>query len=110
CEATCQSDCQLYCEATCELTAQGGGWCLREGTPITIWDEDTREYLEVPVQDLKPGMIVPGYNPETDSIDYGTVIAVQDAKYSSRFLRIHTDVGPTVDVTYTQPFDALVYI
>jgi len=80
---------------------------LREGTPVTIWDPDLQEYREIPVEQLQPGMILPGYNPETDTLEHGELIELQDAKFSNRFLRIHTDVGPAVDVTYTQPFDVL---
>lgn len=74
---------------------------------MTIWDEDEQVYREIPVEDLKPGMILPGYNPETDTLEHGELIELQDARFSNRFLRIHTDNGPSVDVTYTQPFDVL---
>src|SRR5690606_39792174 len=107
CQLTCQTSCQPSCQSTCETTSQGGGGCIREGTPITIWDPDIQAYREVPVEELKPGMILPGYNPETDTLVHGELIELQDARFSNRFLRIHTDNGPSVDVTYTQPFDVL---
>jgi len=52
-------------------------------------------------------MILPAYNPVTDSIEHGELIELIDALYSHKFIRIHTDVGPSVDVTYSQPFDVL---
>lgn len=107
CESACQTSCQQSCQSTCETTSQGGGGCIREGTPITIWDPDIQAYREVPVEQLQPGMILPGYNPETDTLEHGELIRLEDAKFSNRFLRIHTDNGPSVDVTYTQPFDVL---
>src|SRR5690606_5882661 len=70
-------------------------------------DPDIQAYREVPVEQLQPGMILPGYNPETDTLEHGELIRLEDAKFSDRFLRIHTDNGPSVDVTYTQPFDVL---
>src|SRR5690606_34779516 len=62
CESSCQSSCEHSCQSTCESTSQGGGGCLRDGTPVTIWDEEEQTYRDIPVQDLKPGMILPGYN------------------------------------------------
>src|SRR5690606_11340986 len=84
CEAHCQVGCQVSCHATCEPTAQGGGGCIREGTPITIWDPDIQAYREVPVEQLQPGMILPGYNPETDTLEHGELIRLEDAKFSNR--------------------------
>lgn len=107
CQSHCQTGCQVSCQSTCETTSQGGGGCLREGTPVTIWDPDLQVYREVPVEQLRPGMILPGYDPETDTLEHGELVELVDAKFSNRFLRIHTDVGPSVDVTYSQPFDAL---
>lgn len=72
-----------------------------------VWDEELQEYRQVPVEQLQPGMIIPRYDKETDSIIHGRLIEVQDAGFSNRFLRIHTDVGPHIDVTYSQPFDVL---
>lgn len=111
CEEQCQETCQYICEAicmvTCEESSQGGGGCLREGTPVTIWDADTQEYREIPVENLQRGMILPSYNPETDTVEHGELVELIDAKHSNRFIRIHTDVGPYIDVTYSQPFDVM---
>src|SRR5690606_8298762 len=107
CESNCQTSCESGCQGTCESSSQGGGGCIREGTPITIWDQELQAYREIPVEQLKPGMILPGYAPETDTLEHGHLIALHDAKFSSRFLRIHTDKGPSVDVTFEQPFDVL---
>ena len=50
-------------------------------------------------------MILPRYDPATDSITYGRLLELRDALYSPRFYRISTDVGPSIDVTQEQPFD-----
>lgn len=94
------------CTSTCEMRAQGGG-CIREGTPILVWDPESRVYKEVPVEQLQPGMILPGYNPENDSVEHGVLLQLVYAGRSPSYLRIHTDNGPCVDVTATQPFDVL---
>jgi len=52
-------------------------------------------------------MILPGYDPETDTVIHGELIKLEDALFSNRFIRIHTDVGPSIDVTYSQPFDVM---
>src|SRR5690606_24153935 len=49
CESTCQTSCESGCQATCESSSQGGGGCIREGTPITIWDPELQAYREIPV-------------------------------------------------------------
>src|SRR5690606_17813162 len=99
CQQHCQTGCQTSCQSTCEKSSQGGGGCLREGTPVMVWDEELQEYRQVPVEQLQPGMVIPRYDKETDSIIHGRLIEVQDAGFSNRFLRIHTDVGPHIDVT-----------
>src|SRR5690606_10170451 len=44
CESNCQTSCERGCQATCESSSQGGGGCIREGTPITIWDPELQAY------------------------------------------------------------------
>ena len=107
CQKSCQSSCQTSCQSTCEKTSQSGGGCIREGTPIDVWDLEKQDYTTVPVEDLKPGMILPWYQPETDTVVHGELLELQDASYSNEFLRIRTHNGPPVDVTFSQPFDVL---
>ena len=107
CQASCQSSCQSSCQATCEKTSQSGGGCIRQGTPVDVWDLEKQDYITVPVEDLKPGMILPWYQPETDTVIHGELLELQDASYSNEFLRIRTHNGPPVDVTFSQPFDVL---
>jgi hypothetical protein len=106
CETSCQG-CQVSCQSTCEKTSQSGGGCIREGTPIDVWDLETQDYTTVPVEDLKPGMILPWYQPETDTVVHGELTRLVDASYSREFLRIRTSNGPSLDVTFEQPFDVL---
>jgi len=68
---------------------------------------EKQDYITVPVEDLKPGMILPWYQPETDTVIHGELLELQDASYSNEFLRIRTHNGPPVDVTFSQPFDVL---
>jgi len=107
CEGSCQTGCQTSCQATCEKTSQSGGGCIRQGTPVEVWDLEAQEYITVPVEDLKPGMILPWYQPETDTVIHGELTQLVDASYSHEFLRIRTHNGPSVDVTFSQPFDVL---
>src|SRR5690606_15499639 len=107
CEGSCQTGCQTSCQATCEKTSQSGGGCIREGTLIDVWDMETQEYIGVPVEELKPGMMVPHYDSGTDSITHGYVINVQDMGYSHEFIRIRLDTGKSFDVTFSQPFEVL---
>src|SRR5690606_13135585 len=108
CRYECQTGCQMACRSACESSSQGGGGCLRAGTPVTIWDEEAQEYRDIPVEELQVGMIMPKYDPHSDSIIHGRLTELQDAGVSSAYLRIHTNGGPSVDVTYEQPFDVLV--
>lgn len=107
CEGTCEDGCQTSCQSTCEKTSQSGGGCIREGTPIDVWDLESQEYKTVPVEELKPGMILPWYQPETDTVVHGELTQLVDASYSREFLRIRTTNGPSLDVTFEQPFDVL---
>src|SRR5690606_14504290 len=108
CEVACKTGCETSCQATCETFTQGGGGCIREGTPVTVWDGEAQEYIEVPVEQLQPGMILPFYDPDLDTIVHGTMTQLQDAGYSSNFLRIETDNGPAIECTFSQPFDVMV--
>ena len=74
---------------------------------IDVWDMETQEYIGVPVEELKPGMMVPHYDSGTDSITHGYVINVQDMGYSHEFIRIRLDTGKSFDVTFSQPFEVL---
>ena len=110
CQTTCQTSCQgcqISCQSTCEKTSQSGGGCIRAGTPIDVWDLEEQSYTTIPVEDLKPGMILPWYQPETDTVVHGELTQLVDASYSREFLRIRTNNGPSLDVTFEQPFDVL---
>jgi hypothetical protein len=52
-------------------------------------------------------MVLPWYQPETDTVIHGELLELQDASYSHEFLRIRTNNGPSIDVTFEQPFDVL---
>ncbi|MDK2930988.1 MAG: hypothetical protein PWR07_1119, partial [Bacillota bacterium] len=105
CQATCQDVCQSSCQSTCELTTQGGG-CFVEGTPVSVYDAETGEVTEIPIEALAPGMLMPAYDPNTDTVAVTECISNVRSKTGTLFV-IEVEGGHVLRATGEQPFDVL---
>lgn len=102
CQDTCQDPCQGPCQATCEKTSQGGG-CFVEGTLVSIYDGEVQE---IPIEALEPGMLMPAYDPNTDTITITECVSNERSKTGTLFV-IEIEGGYTLKATGEQPFDVL---
>ena len=103
CQSTCQDACQHACESTCEKTSQGGG-CWVEGTPVTVIDGD--HIYDIPVEDLEPGMMMPWYDPVTDTLRESACLSNQRT-YTHTIYVAAVEGGYTLEMTGEQPMDVL---
>lgn len=103
CQSTCQAACQHACESTCEKTSQGGG-CWVEGTPVTVIDGD--HIYDIPVEDLEPGMMMPWYDPATDTLQESECLSNQKT-YTHTIYVAEVEGGYTLEMTGEQPMDVL---
>lgn len=103
CQSTCQDACQSACQSTCEQTSQGGG-CWVHGTPVTVIDGD--HIYDIPVEELEPGMIMPWYDPVTDTLQESECLSNQRT-YTHTIYVAEVEGGYTLEMTGEQPMDVL---
>ena len=84
------------------------GGCVRIGTLVAVWDEATQSVVQVPVEELRPGTLIYDYDARTGQFYVGSLVELRDSGIHEYFLRVETDGGPPIDVTFDQPFDVIV--
>jgi len=84
-------------------TSQGGG-CWVEGTPVTVIDGD--HIYDIPVEDLEPGMMMPWYDPVTDTLRESACLSNQRT-YTHTIYVAAVEGGYTLEMTGEQPMDVL---
>jgi len=77
-----------------------------EGTPVAIYDPDTGAVREIPIEDLLPGMLMPAYDPDTDTVSVTECVGNMRSKTGTLFV-IEVEGGHVLRVTGEQPFDVL---
>jgi hypothetical protein len=105
CQDTCQESCQTTCQSTCEQTSQGGG-CWVAGTPVTIYLPESETAMEIPVEQLEPGMRMPYYDPATDTLAITECLSNQRSHTHTVFVA-EVEGGYTLEMTGEQPMDVL---